>query len=253
MTSHTVEYLSPDFHEKDMWPFMFMVAFALFALMQERKVHVREALLLAGWTVMSLYSVRNLPLFAVITAPIYGALIQPWAEKMLVWLKPASDPRESENALRGYVWIVVTVLLFGFVLWRGIPIDQKGTGNVFLPNKMPVQAVDWLQENPQDGKMFNQFVWGGYILYRMWPDEVVFIDGQTDFYGEALMREYFEVINLSAGWEGVLDKYDVSWMLVPRGETLANYLYSIHDDAWDVIYEDDTAVIFRRDSGNVAP
>jgi hypothetical protein len=59
---------------KGMWPFLLMVAFALFALMQDRKIQVREALLLAGWTAMSLYSVRNMPLFAVITAPIYGVI-----------------------------------------------------------------------------------------------------------------------------------------------------------------------------------
>jgi hypothetical protein len=247
MTSHTVEYLSPDFHEKDMWPFLIMVAFALFSLTQERKLQVREALLLAGWTAMSLYSVRNLPLFAVITAPIYAALIQPGVEKMLNWLKPASGPHESAEVLRGYVWVILPALLFGFLLWRGIPIDQKGTGNVFLPDKMPVQAVNWLQENPQDGRVFNHFVWGGYILYRMWPTEVVFIDGQTDFYGEALMREYFEVINLSAGWEDILDKYDVSWLLIPRNQALAKYMYSVDDDVWDVIYEDNTSVIFRRD------
>jgi len=253
MTSHTVEYLSPDFHERDVWPFMFMVAFALLALIQERKLHVREALLLSGWTVMGLYSVRNLPLFAVITAPIYGALIQPWVEKMLNWLKQASGPRESENILRGYVWVVAAVLFFGFVMWRGIPLDQKGTGNVFLPNKMPVQAVDWLEKNPQTGNMFNHFIWGGYILYRTWPAEVVFIDGQTDFYGEALMREYFEVINVDADWEAVLDKYNVSWMLIPRADKLAKYLYAVDNDAWDVIYQDDTAVIFRRDGEAAAP
>ncbi|MEP6894254.1 MAG: hypothetical protein ABI986_01475 [Chloroflexota bacterium] len=247
MTSHTVEYLSPDFHEKDMWPFMFMVAFALFALWQERKLAMREALLLAGWTMLSLYSVRNIPLFAVVTAPIYGSLIQPWAEKMLNWLKPVSGPRESKNVLRGYVWSMSAVLFVGFVLWRGIPLDQKGTGNIFLPNKMPVQAVDWLQKNPQDGNMFNHFIWGGYILYRMWPHETVFIDGQTDFYGEALMREYFDVINLNTNWESILDRHAVSWMIIPRNEALAKYLYSVNDDAWQAIYQDDTTVIFRRD------
>jgi hypothetical protein len=253
MTSHTVEYLSPDFHEKDMWPFLCMVAFALLALMQERKLAVREALLLAGWTMLSLYSVRNLPLFAVITAPIYGGLIQPWAEKMLKWLKPAASVGESGNILRGYVWIVAGVLFFGSILWRGIPIDQKGTGNIFLPNIMPVQAVDWLQENPQDGRMFNHFIWGGYMLYRRWPAELVFIDGQTDFYGEALFRQYFEVINLSPGWEKILDTYDVAWMIIPNHGTLSEYLKSERVATWDVIYEDETAVIFRRAAGAAVP
>ena len=244
MTSHTVEYLSPDFHERDVWPFMFMIAFALFALMQDHKLQMREALLLAGWTVMSLYSVRNLPLFAVVTAPVYASLIQAWVDKLRSLLKQASVPRESENNLRGYIWVVLTILFFGLVLWWGIPIDEKGTGNIFLPDKMPVQAVDWLEKNPQEGKMFNQFVWGGYILYRMWPAETVFIDGQTDFYGETLMREYIEVITLSEGWEDILERHDVSWMLIPRHEILANRLYTVDD--WTAIYEDETAVIFRR-------
>ncbi len=246
MTSHTVEYLSPDFHEKDVWPFMFMVAFALFALTQERRLAVREALLLTGWTMLSLYSVRNMPLFAVITAPIYGGFIQPWAETMLKWWKPASSPREGENLLRGYVWIVAASLLFGLLLWRGISMDQKGTGNIFLPNKMPVQAVDWLKKNPQDGRLFNHFIWGGYILYRMWPEELVFIDGQTDFYGETLFREYLDVINLSDDWENILDAHQVSLMMVPNHERLSEYLKANPDQVWTPIYEDDTAVIFSR-------
>ena len=252
MTSHIVDQLSPNFHEKDMWPFLIMIAFALFSLGQQYRPSLRESLLLAGWVAMGLHTVRNLPLFAVVTAPIYAALIQPWTEKTLNWVKQASRPRESGEVLRGYVWIVVPVLFFGFVLWRGIPIDQEGTGNIFLPDKMPVSAVDWLQKNPQNGKMFNQFVWGGYILYRMWPNEKVFIDGQADFYGEALMREYFDVIDVNADWESILDKYQVSWMIILRDEPLAKYLYSV-DNVWHVIYKDDTAVIFRRNLGSVAP
>ena len=229
------------------------MAFALLALTQERRIHVREALLLAGWTLLGLYSVRNLPLFAVVTAPIFGGLIQPWAEKIINWVKPAPGPRESENVLRGYVWIAAAILFCGAILWRGIPIDQRGTGNVFLPNKMPVQAIDWLKENPQDGRMFNHFIWGGYILYRMWPDELVFIGGQTDFYGETLFREYLDVINLSDGWENILNKYDISWMIIPSHDRLAEYMKSTHDSAWHVIYEDDTASIFRRAAEKASP
>ena len=175
-------------------------------------------------------------------SPIFGALIQPWAEKMLIWRKQAGGPKESDVTLRGYVWIVLPILFFGFVLWRGIPIDQKGTGNIYLADKMPVQAVNWLQKNPQEGKMFNDFVWGGYILYRMWPNETVFIDGQTDFYGETLMREYLDVITLSDGWEGILDRHKVSWMIIPSNGSLARYLSPIENDAWKIIYKDNTEI-----------
>ena len=246
MTSHTVEYLSPDFHERDVWPFLIMIAFALLSLMQERRLQTREALLLAGWAAMSLYSVRNMPLFAVVTAPIYAMLVQGWVEKISTLLKRESTLHESPNTLRGYLWVAITALLFGFILWRNIPVDQFGTGNIFLPNKMPVEAVDWLEKNPQQGNMFNYFVWGGYILYRDWPNEKVFIDGQTDFYGETLFREYLDVMSMGSDWEKILDKYNVAWMLIPRNEPLAQTLKADQTDPWNVIYEDDTAIILRR-------
>jgi hypothetical protein len=223
-----------------------MIAFALFAFAQTRKIHIREALLLAGWTAMGLHTIRNIPLFAVITAPIYGSLIQTWAEKIPGLSKQDFILQETEKILRGYLWIVTGVLFFGFVLWQGIAIDEKGTGNVFLPDKMPVQAVDWLEQNPQNGNMFNDFAWGGYILYRMWPHQTVFIDGQADFYGEVLFREYLEVVSLSDHWESLLDKHDVSWIIVQKTGLLARHLLSDENDPWNLIYEDNTTVIFSR-------
>jgi hypothetical protein len=58
------------------------------------------------------------------------------------------------------------------------------------------------------------------------------------------MREYIDVITLTDGWEKILERHDVSWMLIPRNEMLAQHLYTVDD--WTVIYEDDTSVIFRR-------
>jgi hypothetical protein len=248
MTSRIVDHLSPNFHNKETWFFLLMIVLALLALMQDRKIHLREALLLAGWIAMGLHTIRNLPLFAVVTAPIYGSILQTWAEKLPALKKQEVNLQTTESFLRGYVWIVSTVLLLGNVLWRGIPLDEKGVGNVFLPDKMPVQAVDWLEQNPQQGNLFNDFAWGGYILYRLWPNETVFIDGQTDFYGETLFREYLAVISMNEGWERILDGYDVSWMLVPTKGNLARQLKLNQDDGWLVIYEDDTATILRRES-----
>lgn len=254
LTSHIVEYASPDFHDKNVWPFLFMIGFALFALVQsDRKLHVREALLLAGWGVLGLYSIRNIPLFAVITAPIFGKLLQPWAEKLSALAKADANLGNTEKVLRGNVWVIGATVLFAFILWRGIPLDKDSTGNIYLPNKMPIQAVNWLQANPQPGNMFNNYVWGGYILYRLWPGQNVFIDARTDFYGEKLLREYLIVNNASEGWQAILTKYNVTWMIVQKGDRITEYLRSTPTEGWKIIYEDDLAVIFRKDSLTTAP
>ena len=72
----------------------------------------------------------------------------------------------------------------------------------------------------------------------------MFIDGQTDFYGEALTRQYEQVLTLSPGWETVLEQYQVQWVLVRTGEPLAAALKNTSN--WKTIYEDKTAVILSR-------
>jgi hypothetical protein len=92
--------------------------------------------------------------------------------------------------------------------------------------------------------MFNYFTWGGYLEYRLWPVERVFIDSKSDFYGENFVRKYGMVILLQEGWEEVLDQYDVSWAILPTDERAAHAIQS--DLGWAAIYRDDTTVILKK-------
>jgi hypothetical protein len=114
----------------------------------------------------------------------------------------------------------------------------------FNQRVFPVHALDWLEGNPQPGNMFNEFNWGGYILYRSWPQQRVFLDSQSDFYGEPLMREYDRVVTLGIGWEEVLETYDVKWIIFRREAPLVKALSA--SDRWTIAYEDETAVILVR-------
>ena len=243
LVGHTLEYLSPDFHDKSTWPYLLLLAYGWFALAADKRIRLREALLLAGWAAMSLYSARNIPLFAIITAPIFGGLIQHQAEKWPMLAKQDTGLRETEKRLRGFVWPAAAVLFLVFVFWQNIPLDAQGIGNRYDPKRFPVEAMNWLDKNPQEGNMFNEFIWGGYVLLREWPRELVFIDGQTDFYGEELTREYVQVGSLDDGWEDVLEKYKVNWALIPSDAPLTKTLIG---QGWRELYRDSTAVILRK-------
>ena len=93
--------------------------------------------------------------------------------------------------------------------------------------------------------MYNHFIWGGYLLYEAWPRVPVFIDGQTDFYGEQLAREYLEVQFVHPGWDAILDKYGVKWALVPADGTLADRLRAEAD--WDEVWSDSVAAVLVRE------
>jgi hypothetical protein len=106
--------------------------------------------------------------------------------------------------------------------------------------------LDWLESHPQQGKLFNQVPWGGYILYREWPQYKVFIDGQTEFYGPALTEEYASVAALQGDWQAILEKYEIEWSIVPTNSGLARLADSSPE--WRVLYQDDTATILRRNN-----
>jgi len=252
LVTHTMEYFSPNFHEPGTWPFLIFIGLLLFVFGQiNKKMESGLIFTTVVWLVMGLYSARNIPLFAIVAAPLLSRGLDELFYNTPIQLKLLSYLRELDAHLRnidfsikGILWPIVCVFItiLGFQL--GFRFDINQTGNSFDPRIFPVEAVNWLDDHQQTGEMFNYFPWGGYLLYRQWPNDRVFIDGQTDFYGEILTREYEQVISQSKNWENVIDKYQVNWAILPLGEPAVIAFKSSLN--WEIIYEDETAVILRR-------
>jgi hypothetical protein len=241
LVNSTVEYLSPNFHNWSTWPFLIMLAICMLGLGIRVKLKTYEAFLLVGWMMLSLYSARNIPLFAIITAPYVATIIQTILSPVNFLQKIETPLNRVEGNQKGIILplLAVVLLVSNAMSYKGL-----NAANTFDPDKFPEHAVDWLEENPQEGEMFNNFIWGGYLLYRLFPRDLVFIDGQTDFYGEAFSREYAQVMRLENGWEGILIKYNVSWVIVETSRPLVSALQS--DLNWRVVYQDSTATILQK-------
>jgi hypothetical protein len=254
LVSHTAEYLPPDFHQISTWPFLLLIVVSIGVLaISKKKMKTSHILLLSSWTAMALYSARNIPLYAVTVVPI---LVPVCAESIRgIKLSEASDKfinlqfrlMDLERSLRGGLWSGIVVLGVGLLLMRGFTLDFQNKGNQFLDEVFPVKAVDWVEKNQLPGDGFNYFPWGGYLLYRIWPDKLVFIDGQTDFYGEELTRQYEQVITLSAGWEGVLKEYQINWVLMPTQSELIQHLQTLGD--WHTVYQDQSSTLMLLGPG----
>ncbi len=239
LVNQTIEYQSPNFHSWSTWPFLIMLACYILALGFGGRTRPHESILFAGWTLLSLYSARNIPLFAIITAPYLGTSIEAALEKVPILQRVDQTLSRVENHSRGIFWPALAV-----VVLIATSYFHPNPSNQFDPNKFPAKAIDWLEVNPQEGNMFNNFIWGGYILYRTWPAQTVFIDGQTDFYGEDLTREYTEVMALEADWKTILAKYNISWVIVQSDKPLVKALQE--ELGWVVVYRDNTATILRK-------
>ena len=242
----TQEYRSPDFHKVGFWVFaaLLLGSLALGWLMR-RRLDWTSLILLGVWSAFGLYSARNIPLYAIIVPLIL-------AREGEVWLRiEAAKVIQSLEAFhtidcqaRGWFWVIAAVTLGMGLQGAGVPLDTEQIGNTFNANVFPVTAVDAWENGPPEGRVFNEFAWGGYLLYRSWPDLTVFIDGQTDFYGEALSRDYQTVINAGAAWETILDRYEVQWVIVPLTRPLATILDM--SPGWQRTYSDSVTGIWEK-------
>ena len=253
LADFTQEFRSPNFHWTSLWPALFFIALLIILLgVSKKKIDSGLLFNAAGWLVMGLYSGRNIPLFAIVTAPLIALsadefLLEASHQFNFIEKIKELDARiqNIEKQLIGLFWPFLGIIAAIAALFLGFRFDYQKLGYAFDPGAFPIEAVNWIENNPQKGDMFNLYQWGGYIEYRLWPEERVFIDSKSDFYGEQFVRQYETVINGDEGWELIIEEYNVEWALIPPDLSIAHALQ--RDLGWKVVYEDETAAILRKD------
>jgi hypothetical protein len=248
ITSKIPEYQSPNFHLPETWPFIIILLLTIIGLARKTKrLSWAQIFLLSTFTGMALYTSRMIPIFAIVVTPIAAKAVADWLREdysQSRFFRIEENIYRTNSTSNGLVWVFAIVLFAAVLLKSGITLDPQGQGNVFDKRFFPVEAVSWLETHPQNGHMFNEFDWGGYLLLNLWPNQQIFMDGHTHIYGEKLTREYEQVITQGKGWEETLNKYDVKWIIIRANTSLSKALSS--SAGWTSAYEDKTAIIFVR-------
>jgi len=174
---------------------------------------------------------RFVILFALVFAPVVAALLARWA--------PRYEP-EKDKPIINAVLIVAIVLAIG----RGVPsrkeLDQR------ISKDFPVAAVQYLRQHSVPGPMYNDYGFGGYLLWALGPEHKVFIDGRGDFYEQAgVFSDYISVQDIHPDALAILRTYHVNSCIIQRMSALATLLRASTD--WNEIYKDPLSSIFVRD------
>jgi hypothetical protein len=240
LMSRMLEANSPNFQSPEMRVLLGLLAFSIFLLaVKKHKLSAAQGLLLAGFSAMSLMAVRNIHLYGIVAPFVLAeALVETRDIRLIQRLEITL--RNVEDRAKGIFWPVFAVIsLSAFVIMNGTM--QKFLQ--FSPPMFPVRAVEWLEKNPQEGKMFNDLNWGGYLALRLWPVQLTFIDSMADVTGEVTMQ-YETVITLADGWQDIFEQYDIEWAIIERDSILAKELESNYH--WSVVYEDGNSVILQK-------
>lgn len=230
------EWQSVDFHSYVFFPFA--LAVVLLMLIGPRgRLDFTASLLLLAFTFMALQSQRHIPLFAMVAAPVLALRLE--ERHLRLALEVRTGPKATPLLIIAPLVLVPALLVLVVI---ASPYSQAR----MTPStrSYPAGAVAYLKEHRPVGNLFNTYGWGGYLVYTLYPDYRVFIDGRADVYGDELMEEYGRVVGLKPDWRAVLDKHAVASVLIEKDSPLAVLLASQTD--WQKVYEGEVEQVFIR-------
>jgi hypothetical protein len=198
-----------------------------------RRVGVADWLLFLAFAFASLWAVRNVMLFGIV-APFLIATYVPW--------------KRALPAIAGFAAAGLLVLGIGV----GV---ASGEGLQFHAAlwKYPWGAAKFLEDHHIQSRMLNSYADGGFLIWRLWPQQRVFIDGRA--LSDNVAQDYRSIVFNMAGADPqqLLDKYGVDTIVLDGYEYASGEPYREEavlalttPVAWHLVYWDETATIFMR-------
>ncbi|MGH2536706.1 MAG: hypothetical protein ACRDHL_04870 [Candidatus Promineifilaceae bacterium] len=243
------EWRSPDFHQIHFQPFILLLMAAVLALgLSGRRADATDLLLLCLSAGMTLLAARNIALFALLAPPVvvrYGqSALEAWRSRRPPgWApRPAPDEAVMTPGRAGLHWTLVALALM-LALLRVRAAAGLQANEAAQAADQPVGALAHLRQARPAGLLFNNYNWGGYLIWAA-PDYPVFVDGRTDLYGDALLRDYLSATFGGDGWRALLEAHDVNLVLIEPGTGLAGRLAA--EPGWQLAYQDRLSVVYQR-------
>lgn len=254
------EFLSPNFHGAAEKFFAALLLLSLLGLAVNRlRLRASQLLVILFSVYFGLYAARNIPIASILlvltATPLLAGSVEwgsaadelaPGARDLFLrWKNFAARTAATELGLRGHILPLAAVLITFVICLNGGRLGARTQMSAHFDGKrFPVEAANFLAAQGIHSQVFNPDYWGGYLIYRLGPNYKVFMDDRHDFYGESFVRDYINVQHLQPGWQEVLEKNKVNWVLVPPDWTLANGLKELPQ--WRVLYDDHHAILFGR-------
>jgi hypothetical protein len=234
-----IEWLSPPFtHPQVLLLEALLLLVLLLALSVERPMRWRDLVVLVPLVHLGLTATRNTPLLVIVALPIAGRLGAGWAAT--AW-RARSRPGRLAASLAAAGALALAL---------GLATNSRDPAGVWdglrprlgLAESFPEGAVAALRDAGGSGTLLNEYVWGGYLIWHLYPEYRVSIDGRMAVYGPALFAEHVAVTELQPGWRQALDRLDPVAAVLRAGTPATRALRA---SGWTVLHEDGIATVLR--------
>lgn len=227
MQSLITEWQPPSLQQRLFFPLFLLVGLTTLALALRRKtLRPGEVLFVTFFAGAALHSMRHMALFSIACIPFLSG----WRPAPISWRIPVP--------IRGAA-ILLLVLVSGW-RWHATAADSER----FERQRFPAEAVSFLEHSHPTGQIFNSYAFGGYLIWRLYPDYRVYVDGRADLYGDSFLAHFNELYKGEVNPQPEFVQRDIRTVVVEPNAPIA-YLLSI-TRGWRKSYEDARAVIYVR-------
>jgi hypothetical protein len=137
--------------------------------------------------------------------------------------------------------VIVSLLILVVFLKVSIVLPAEENMAVFRES-LPVTAAEFIKSEQPEGRMFNSYDFGGYLIWSL-SEYPVFIDGRADLYGDEIIFEWLSIVRGEVGWQESLHEWGVGFVIVEPDMPLVERL---EEEGWELIYADEVAVVYQR-------
>lgn len=169
----------------------------------------------------------------------------------LAWLisKALEKPLAAQPKTAATIAGIAAVVFIGFRLASlpSSPVNKE---------TLPVEAADFLAENNVTGNIFNLYDVGDYLIWRLWPNVKVFIDGRSEVIAGTPLEDYLAIKNDDPSADFLIDKkYGFGYFVLPGDRTQLEPIWpliqSLTEKGWTVVFWNDTSIVMaRNDAAN---
>ncbi|MDO8447043.1 MAG: tetratricopeptide repeat protein [Deltaproteobacteria bacterium] len=201
-----------------------------------KKLEIADLALFVLFSYLSIKAIRFTALFSLAASPILAGNLQ--------YLFAKAKPVRKWTV--GVFSLIVIAILFTFEVKRdSIRVFGLGQGEGF-----PQKAVKFIKQHPIKGNMYNPYRFGGYLIWGLYPERKVFIDGRAEVFDKEFQKAFINSFSLNK-WFEAINRYDINYAVIGHS-SVAMVLDPIGDwisidPDWVLIYWDEVAKVYVRD------
>jgi hypothetical protein len=203
------------------------------ALGSQRRFQVFEIGLLAFGAVVSFRSQRDVWVIGIAAAAILASLNSVRATAV------APPSRLSSR-------IAITAATLLVLVAASVSCKNDTRLRTQVEKALPVAAVAEIRAKGYAGPLYNDFTWGGYLIWALHMP--VSVDGRAAFYGDAALNRSDATWMVAPDWASDPQLKAANLVLGPARMPLSQALQM--DPHWQLAYEDQLAIVFVRKPAN---